>query len=436
MCSPPNRSSAVGDQRVGGRPLADVARRRARPSPRAARSPRPPPRRPGRRRSPRRRRRPRPAPAPRPDPARPPPRSRSRPDPAGSGPPVCRSTRDSPRPTPSAHSRTRSRQRPGSTIDESARSRPMVSRTLFQHPPGGPMHVASTPEQESLRAELRRYFAGADDPGTARRADLGRGRVRRRHRLPRRRTADWARDGWLTLGWPKEYGGQERSAARPAHLRRRGRGRRGTGAVPDHQHRRPDDHALRHPGAARALPAPDRRRRAALLHRLLRARGRHRPRRAAHPRGPRRRRLRHQRPEDVDQPDPVRRLRLAGLPHRPGRASATSGLSILIVPTDAPGFSWTPVRTVAGPTTSATYYSDVRVPASALVGEENQGWGLITNQLNHERVALTVGRPAAQRAARGRAGPGARRPTAGASSTRSGCSCTWPGCTPRPRCSS
>ena len=69
------------------------------------------------------------------------------------------------------------------------------------------------------------------------------------------------------------------------------------------------------------------------------------------------------------------------------------GLSILIVPTDAPGFSWTPVRTVAGPTTSATYYSDVRVPASALVGEENQGWPLITNQLNHERVALTSSAP-------------------------------------------
>jgi 3-oxocholest-4-en-26-oyl-CoA dehydrogenase alpha subunit len=69
------------------------------------------------------------------------------------------------------------------------------------------------------------------------------------------------------------------------------------------------------------------------------------------------------------------------------------GLSILIVPTDAPGFSWTPVRTVAGPTTSATYYSDVRVPAAALVGEENQGWSLITNQLNHERVALTSSAP-------------------------------------------
>ncbi len=69
------------------------------------------------------------------------------------------------------------------------------------------------------------------------------------------------------------------------------------------------------------------------------------------------------------------------------------GLSILIVPTDAAGFSWTPVRTVAGPTTSATYYSDVRVPASALVGEENQGWPLITSQLNHERVALTSSAP-------------------------------------------
>src|SRR5246127_2247051 len=55
------------------------------------------------------------------------------------------------------------------------------------------------------------------------------------------------------------------------------------------------------------------------------------------------------------------------------------GLSIIIVPTDSDGFSWTPVRTVAGTPTSATYYSDVRVPAAALVGAENQGWSLITN---------------------------------------------------------
>src|SRR5579863_4244158 len=69
------------------------------------------------------------------------------------------------------------------------------------------------------------------------------------------------------------------------------------------------------------------------------------------------------------------------------------GLSILIVPTSAAGFSWTPVRTMAGVVTSATYYSAVRVPLSARVGAENQGWALITNQLNHERVALTSAAP-------------------------------------------
>jgi 3-oxocholest-4-en-26-oyl-CoA dehydrogenase alpha subunit len=69
------------------------------------------------------------------------------------------------------------------------------------------------------------------------------------------------------------------------------------------------------------------------------------------------------------------------------------GLSIIIVPTAAAGFSWTPVATMAGVVTSATYYRAVRVPASALVGEENQGWPLITNQLNHERVALTSAAP-------------------------------------------
>ena len=69
------------------------------------------------------------------------------------------------------------------------------------------------------------------------------------------------------------------------------------------------------------------------------------------------------------------------------------GLSMIIVPTDARGFSWTPVPTLAGISTSATYYQDVRVPAGNLVGAENQGWPLITNQLNHERVALTSAAP-------------------------------------------
>ncbi|MDI3402675.1 acyl-CoA dehydrogenase family protein [Streptomyces cavernicola] len=66
------------------------------------------------------------------------------------------------------------------------------------------------------------------------------------------------------------------------------------------------------------------------------------------------------------------------------------GISIILVPTDAPGFSWTPIETVGGLTTTATYYDSIRVPVSNLVGEENGGWGLITNQLNHERVALAA----------------------------------------------
>ena len=74
-------------------------------------------------------------------------------------------------------------------------------------------------------------------------------------------------------------------------------------------------------------------------------------------------------------------------------AKKHKGLSILIVPTTSEGFSWTKVRTVAGPGTSATYYDNVRVPVTARVADENAGWPLITNQLNHERVALTSSAP-------------------------------------------
>lgn len=65
------------------------------------------------------------------------------------------------------------------------------------------------------------------------------------------------------------------------------------------------------------------------------------------------------------------------------------GISILIVDTKDPGYSWTPMILSDGAHhTNATYYNDVRVPAEMLVGEENGGWRLITTQLNHERVML------------------------------------------------
>ncbi|MFC9435466.1 acyl-CoA dehydrogenase family protein [Nocardia sp. NPDC057030] len=65
------------------------------------------------------------------------------------------------------------------------------------------------------------------------------------------------------------------------------------------------------------------------------------------------------------------------------------GITILIVDTTDPGYSWTPIITCDGAHhTNATYFDDVRVPADMLVGEENAGWRLITTQLNHERVGL------------------------------------------------
>ncbi|WP_100497408.1 acyl-CoA dehydrogenase family protein [Geodermatophilus chilensis] len=71
-------------------------------------------------------------------------------------------------------------------------------------------------------------------------------------------------------------------------------------------------------------------------------------------------------------------------------ASRHKGISVVLVPTSAPGFSVTEIHTVGGISTSATYYEDVRVPISNVVGELNAGWPLITSQLNHERVALAA----------------------------------------------
>ncbi|MDN5894501.1 MAG: acyl-CoA dehydrogenase family protein, partial [Nocardioides sp.] len=66
------------------------------------------------------------------------------------------------------------------------------------------------------------------------------------------------------------------------------------------------------------------------------------------------------------------------------------GISIVIVPCDDPGFTWSPIKAVGGMTITATYYSDIRIPMSNVVGEINGGWSLLTAQLNHERLALAA----------------------------------------------
>lgn len=66
------------------------------------------------------------------------------------------------------------------------------------------------------------------------------------------------------------------------------------------------------------------------------------------------------------------------------------GITIFIVDTTDPGFSCDLMRTVGGLRTTMSFYEDIRVPASSIVGELNKGWNLLAHQLNHERIILAA----------------------------------------------
>ncbi|WP_167042434.1 acyl-CoA dehydrogenase family protein [Salinibacterium sp. ZJ454] len=68
------------------------------------------------------------------------------------------------------------------------------------------------------------------------------------------------------------------------------------------------------------------------------------------------------------------------------------GVSLLIVDTTDPGFSYTYIHTIGGTHTTATYYNDVVVPVSMRVGEENAGAKIFSAQLSLERVAMSARR--------------------------------------------
>ena len=114
-----------------------------------------------------------------------------------------------------------------------------------------------------------------------------------------------AEQGWLAPGWPVELGGQGRDPVEMLTLHEELRVQR----RPDLRHRH-DDHGghrpagRRHPGAEEDHPEGARRR-GHLRARLQRARGRFRCGRGHHPGRARRRRVGHQRPEDVhhERPD-------------------------------------------------------------------------------------------------------------------------------------
>ena len=66
------------------------------------------------------------------------------------------------------------------------------------------------------------------------------------------------------------------------------------------------------------------------------------------------------------------------------------GITMFIVPADTPGFSAAPIHTLSGSATAMSYYENCRVPKESIVGGLNGGWKLITTQLNHERVGLAA----------------------------------------------
>jgi alkylation response protein AidB-like acyl-CoA dehydrogenase len=252
------------------------------------------------------------------------------------------------------------------------------------------MHIAWTPEQEALRRELREYFAELMTPerrdALASGGDYGDGDVYKE--VVRQMGAD----GWLALGWPQEYGGQ----ARPML----------------------DQLIFTDEAAVAGAPVPfltintvgptimkfgteDQKRfylpriAAGELHFSI---GYSEPEAGTDLASLRTRAVQDGNSFVINGQKMwtslIQYADYVWLACRtdPG-APKHKGLSMIIVPTDAPGFSWTPVHTMSGPTTSATYYEDVRVPIENLVGELNRGWPLITNQLNHERVALTSSAP-------------------------------------------
>lgn len=73
----------------------------------------------------------------------------------------------------------------------------------------------------------------------------------------------------------------------------------------------------------------------------------------------------------------------------PGR----SGISLLVVERDTPGFARTPLKKMGwwASDTATLYFDDCRVPAGNLLGEENQGFRLIMRNFNRERLGMAAG---------------------------------------------
>ena len=285
------------------------------------------------------------------------------------------------------------------------------------------MYIAYTEEQEALRRELRAYYDEAADPRDPRSArTTGTASARPMRAVVQRMGAD----GWLGIGWPKEYGGQGRSQIEQFIFFDESMRARRPGADAHDQHRRPDDHAARQRRAEALLPAEDpRRARSTSASATPSPSAGHRPRVAHDARRARRRRVRHQRPEDLHEPRRRRRLHLARGAHRSRARRSTRASRCFAIDMKTPGIRVDPHAPALASTTSTPSSSTTcACRRRRLVGRREQGL-----EADHQpaqpraRDALLLG--PARAGLRGDASHGrseteaARRPAR--RSTRSGC---------------
>jgi len=75
-----------------------------------------------------------------------------------------------------------------------------------------------------------------------------------------------------------------------------------------------------------------------------------------------------------------------------GSESRGSGLSLLLMEKDMPGFTIKRMKTTGWWISGTAYltFNNVRVPATHLIGEEGQGFRYIVHNFNHERFVLAA----------------------------------------------
>jgi alkylation response protein AidB-like acyl-CoA dehydrogenase len=247
------------------------------------------------------------------------------------------------------------------------------------------MYLAETPEQQALRKELREYFAAMLTPEV--RAELGESGEGKP--LFRELVRKLGADGWLGLGWPKEFGGQGRPATDQFIMF--DEIQRAHAPFPFVTVNTVGPAIMAHGTQAQK----DQYLTGILQGEINFAIGYTEPEAGTDLAS-----LKCSAVLDGDEwvingnkvyTSGANQSDYVWLACRTDtEAPKHQGITLIIVPTNTPGFEWTPIVTVGGVMTTATYYTDVRVPKGNVIGEINGGWKLITMQLNHERVGLAA----------------------------------------------